>query len=110
MTRLIVLLAVLGVAACDKPSRDDCHKALINMQHLMGTENLVQTNSLDADIRACQGGSSIKSVRCAIKATTMDELRKCAFWTLPPPGSGSAGSGSAGSGSAGSAGSAGSGK
>ena len=97
MTRILVLAAVLGLAACDKPSRDDCHKALINMQHLMGTENLIQTNSLDADIRACQGGSSIKSVQCAIKATTMDELRACAFWTLPPAGSGSAGSGSAGS-------------
>jgi len=113
MKRLVLAIGLL--AACDKPSKEDCHKALLNMQHLMNTESLTAQENLDSEVRRCRGGSSTKSVQCAIKATTLDELRHCEFYKIPAaadqalgsgvaaPGSGSAGSGSAGSGSAGSA-------
>lgn len=122
MTRLVLLAALaLGLAtslpACDKPSTSDCKKALLNMQHLMGTDNLLENGGVDSEIRACQGGSTKKSVQCAIKATTLEELRQCDFYKVRAKAAGS-GSAAAGSGSAaapapapaGSAGSAGSGK
>jgi len=98
-----VVFAIALLAACDKPSKDDCRKALVNMQHLMGTESLSETESLDGEVRRCMGGSSTKSVACAIKATTLDELRHCDFYKIPAQTDqalGSGRSGSAGSGSA----------
>jgi hypothetical protein len=112
MTRIVLAVALaLGLAACDKPSKDDCRKALLNMQHLMGTENLDTAGggALEGEVRRCQGGSRKEAVACAIKATTMDELRRCDFYKVDekmgssapaPTGSGSA---TAPAGSAGSA-------
>ena len=67
------------VAACNKPSDDDCRKALSNMQHLQGTENLGNPSSFEGEVRRCKGGSTKEAVQCAIKAQNMDELKKCAF-------------------------------
>jgi hypothetical protein len=94
MKRLVFVLATL--AACDKPSGEDCRKALVNMQHLLGTENLGEEKSLEGDVRACRGGSKREAVACAIKAQTLDELKACDFNKVPlkPAGTGS-GSGSA---------------
>lgn len=91
MTRL-ALFALVLLAACDKPTTESCRKALANMQHLLGTENLNQTG-FEGEVRRCRGGSSRKSVECASNAATLDELRKCEFYKVPdspPAGSGSA--------------------
>jgi len=102
MRTLLAVAVIIGLSACDKPTKDDCRKALLNMQHLMGTENLdTSGGGLEGEVRRCQGGSTKAAVECATKAATMDDLRKCAFYKVDQ-GSGSAGSGSAGSGSAGS--------
>jgi hypothetical protein len=77
-----VIFAVLLLAACNKPSEENCRKALHNMQHLMGTENL-DTSGFEGEVRRCKGGSKTEAVDCAIKATTMDELRACDFNKLP---------------------------
>ena len=101
MTRFaIALLLVLG--ACDKPTADDCEKALRNMQQLLGTDNLNTTAGIQGEVRRCRGGSSKEAVACAIKATSIEDLNKCDFERngkhggINPNGSG-AGSGSAGS-------------
>jgi hypothetical protein len=85
MTRLalIALTALPLLGGCDKPKPEDCRKALINMQHLLGTENLNDTASLEGEVRRCRGGSKRKAVECAIKAQTIDELRACDFYQLP---------------------------
>jgi len=105
MRTLLAVAVVVGLAslaACDKPSKDDCRKALLNMQHLMGTENVDSGGGgIEGEVRRCQGGSRKEAVDCAIKATTMDELRHCAFYKIDE-GSGSGSAGSSGSGSAGS--------
>ena len=81
--RLFALIATVtlgfGVAACDKPTPDACEKALRNMQRLLGTDNLGTTASLQGEVRRCRGGSSKEAVACAIKATTLDELKACDF-------------------------------
>ena len=131
MTRLasllvaVVAVAVVGLGGCSKPSEADCRKALANMQRLMGTDNLRDDGRIEGDVRRCKGGSKKKAVACAIKATTLDELRACEFFhvpinftppnvgsgsgaVVPPTGSGAAGSaaGSAAAGSGSAAGSA----
>jgi hypothetical protein len=86
------LIALALLAACDKPADEDCRKALANMQHLLGTENLTEAKSLEGDVRACRAGSTKEAVACAIKAQTLDELNACDFHKVPakPAGSGSA--------------------
>jgi hypothetical protein len=85
MTRLALIALAAGalLAGCDKPKPDDCRKALLNMQHLLGTENLNDTSTLEGEVRRCRGGSKRKAVECAIKAQTLDELRACDFYKLP---------------------------
>ncbi len=102
MTRIALLSAVvLGlVAGCNKPSKEDCRKAIENMRSLMHTTQL--ETDVEGEVRRCNGGSKKETVECAIKATTVDELRACKFMHIPDdttPDSGSA-AGSAGSGSA----------
>jgi hypothetical protein len=87
MTRLALIVALFLAAACDKPTPDDCEKALRNMKHLLGTENLTDTASLQSEIRRCRGGSSKEAVACAIKANTLDELHACDFEKVPGGGS-----------------------
>lgn len=84
MTRLaLIVLALLTLGACDKPTPEDCRKALANMQRLLGTENLNTAATLEGEVRRCRGGSKRKAVECAIKATTLDELRACDFEKVP---------------------------
>ncbi len=80
MKRLVLIaLSVCALAACDKPTNDDCEKALHNMQRLLGTEHLSTTASLQGEIRRCRGGSTKEAVACAIKANTLEELKACDF-------------------------------
>ena len=90
--RLIAIIAALGSAACDKPTSEDCEKALRNMQRLLNTDNLGTTASLQGEIRRCRGGSSKAAVACAIKANTLEELKACDFEKTGHSGSGQSGS------------------
>jgi hypothetical protein len=100
------MLATLGgvgaLGACNKPSPDDCRKALANMQRLLGTDQLLKAGDLEGEVRRCRGGSKRESVECAIKATTLEQLRACDFQKLPsgaaPKAGSDAGSGSGSSG------------
>lgn len=85
MTRklLAVVLVVVGLGACDKPSEVDCRKAIANMQTLLGTDKLLATEDLQAAVRRCKGSSSKKSVQCAIDATSIDALDKCGLMPVP---------------------------
>ena len=80
---VLAMVTVLGLSACNKPTPDDCRKALLNMQHLLGTENLNTTADIEGEVRRCRGGSKRAAVACAIKATTLDELRACDFYKVP---------------------------
>lgn len=93
---LVAALGVSGVSACDKPTPEDCEKALRNMQQLLGTDNLNTTAGIQSEIRRCRGGSSRTAVACAIKAQTIEDLNKCDFERNGKHGGiGSGGAGSA---------------
>ena len=105
-TILTTVLLALGAGACDKPSEDDCEKALRNMQQILGTDTFSKDPAaLQSEVRRCRGASSKTAVACAIKAETLADLNNCDFEKTGKHGginiSGS-GAGS-GSGSAGSA-------
>ena len=79
MKRLFALAILL--AACSKPSADDCRKALTNMQHLLGSENLSKSaGDQEGEVRRCKGGSSKEAVQCAINAQSLEDLKKCDFY------------------------------
>ena len=88
MTRIAILLVAVFMFGCDKPTPEDCEKALRHMKHLLGTENLNETG-LQGEVRRCRGGSSKEAVACAIKAQTLAELKACDF-EKAPSGAGSA--------------------
>jgi hypothetical protein len=79
---IVSLLAVLS-SGCEKPSEESCRKAISNMQQLMGTDNLRDHAAVESEVRRCKGGSSRKSVECAINAKTLQELRTCDFYKVP---------------------------
>ena len=78
-----LLAALVAGAGCNKPSEDDCRKALSNMQTLMGTEYVSLNNDIQGEVRRCRGGSSNKAVECAANAKTLDELKACDFMKVP---------------------------
>ena len=93
MKRFAVVLGFVVLAgACNKPSEDDCRKALTNVRSLLGTS--ADPSDVEGDVRRCKGGSSKKNVECAINATTIEQLKGCGFFKIPDkkPGDGDAGS------------------
>lgn len=78
MKRFLLVLAVAGAGACNKPSADECRQAIVNMETLLdsGAANDVD---IEGEIRRCRGGSTKEAVACAIKAKSRAELDACAF-------------------------------
>ena len=77
MIRILLLLALAFAAACNKPTDDDCRKAIVNMQTLLGTDKLNAGGDLEAAVRRCRGNTSKKAVQCAIEAQNLEGLKKC---------------------------------
>src|SRR5262249_47264630 len=76
---VLAALAPLGAGACNKPTPDDCRKAISNMERVLGTEAAARNTGNEREVRRCRGGSTKEAVACAIKATTTEELKACAF-------------------------------
>jgi hypothetical protein len=86
---LVVVIAAAsglgGLGACNKPQADDCRKALLNMQALLGTSAIGKgAVDIEGEVRMCKGGSTKESVACAENATTLDQLKACGFMTAKP--------------------------
>jgi len=78
MTRLMIAMALAFMAmSCEKPSEDDCRKAIANMRRLLGTDKATDANDMEAAVRSCRGNSHKKTVTCAIAAQSVDELKAC---------------------------------
>jgi len=76
---LLVVIAIVGAGACNKPTADDCRLAISNMQTLLGTDTAAKSSDIESQVRLCKGGSTRESVACAKKATTPAELDACNF-------------------------------
>ena len=76
---VVVMLAGLG-GACNKPAAEDCRKAIMNMEALLGTTPVGATpGDIEGEVRRCKGGSTREAVDCAIKATSVEQLKACGF-------------------------------
>lgn len=99
MKRFAVVLGLVVLAgACNKPSEESCRKAMANVRSILGTESAVA--DIEAGVRRCKGGSSKKTVECAINAKTREQLKECGFFKIPEGAAGSAAGSGAGSGTA----------
>ncbi len=85
---LLVVVAIIGAGgagACNRPSAEDCRLAVAKMRELYGTESSARNTDAEGDVRSCKGGSSKEAVACAIKATTLAELKACGFESPKTP-------------------------
>jgi hypothetical protein len=74
-----LVLAGSVISGCNKPSETDCRAAITNMEKLLGTEAAARNVDNEGEVRRCRGGSTKQAVACAAKATSVDELKACAF-------------------------------
>jgi hypothetical protein len=86
MKRLLFLVCVTtSLAACDKPSAEDCQRALENMQvQMFGPTNAFDRTDISGEVRRCRTGSTKESVACAIAAKSPEDLKACKFESAKP--------------------------
>jgi hypothetical protein len=74
MKKLAFLLLLVG---CNKPSESDCRKAIENIRRLTETDKIQGTDDIEAAVRSCRGNASKESVKCAIEASSREQLVRC---------------------------------
>lgn len=79
MKHLFVLMAIaLGLAGCNtKPEAGDCRRAINRIRELTGTANIQGAGDIEAAVRSCRGNASKESVRCAMEASSIEQLERC---------------------------------
>jgi hypothetical protein len=76
----VALTGLGGIGACNKPAAEDCRKAILNMEQLLGTTTISKVDGdIEGEVRRCKGGSSKDAVACAMNATTLEQLKACGF-------------------------------
>ena len=77
---VVALLGPVGLGACNKPAAEDCRKAILNMENLLGTTTVGKADGdLEGEVRRCKGGSRKEAVACASSATSVEQLKACGF-------------------------------
>jgi hypothetical protein len=75
---VVLVVAMCALAGCDKPSESDCKKAIANIRLLLGTDKLTEDTGLSAGwVRSCQGSAKRSTVKCAMEASTVEQLQRC---------------------------------
>jgi hypothetical protein len=77
MKRLVLVLALVGVGACSKPSTEDCRKAVLNLQRIRGLDTNAQGPDPEQYARKCRATGNPDVVRCIINAKTEQDLARC---------------------------------
>ena len=73
----LLLLAVLALAGCSRPTEEECRKAVMNLQKLRGLDSKQQAPDPEVAVRRCRTAGDTKSVRCLIAARTSAEADAC---------------------------------
>lgn len=76
---LVTMLGATLAGGCNKPEAEDCRKAILNMEKLLGTASMKEATDIEGEVRRCKGGSKREAVACAIAATSVDQLKACGF-------------------------------
>lgn len=75
---LTLVMAALGTSfGCDKPTEEQCKKAVENIRKLTGTSQSDFGADPQAAIRSCKSNASKASVQCMTEAKTIEALTKC---------------------------------
>jgi len=85
---LLVVVAILsagGAGACNKPSAEDCRLAVTKVRDLYDPEVATRNTDIEAEVRACKGGSTKEDVACVLKAQAATEFEACNFWARKTP-------------------------
>ena len=72
----LLLLLGLFLGACNKPSPDDCRKAVLNLQKVRG-QDAEHAPDVERAVRKCQATGSKKTVECLIQAKTAADADAC---------------------------------
>lgn len=72
-----LLVALLLCVACNKPAEGDCRKAIEKIRQLTGTANIQGGADIEAAVRSCRGNASKESVKCAMEASSLEQLERC---------------------------------
>jgi hypothetical protein len=69
-----LLALAVGLGGCDKPSADECQKAVDNITKIYGND---PNRDRGAAVRSCRAKSSRAQVACMASAKTAEDLAKC---------------------------------
>ena len=75
--RLLAALLLFGLAGCERPTDDECRRAVYNMQKLRGVENDATAPDPEAAIRRCRSSGKKDSTLCLANAKTLEEAKAC---------------------------------
>lgn len=76
--RILLALAMFALVGCSKPSEGDCKRAIANIRALLGTDKLTEDSGQNsAWVRSCRGSAKKESVKCAMEASTVEQLKRC---------------------------------
>jgi hypothetical protein len=78
MKRILLACGLMALVACNKPSEGDCKRAIANIRVLLGTDKLTTESDQSAGmVRSCRGSAKKESVKCAMEASTVEQLKRC---------------------------------
>ena len=77
MKTVLFAILLLAAGACNKPEEGDCRKAIERIRELTGTANIQGGADVEAAVRSCRGNSSKDQVKCAMEASSLEQLERC---------------------------------
>jgi hypothetical protein len=75
--RALLLACGLLLLGCDRPTEDECTKAVENLQKLRGLEHDVAAPNPQVAIRKCRANGHKESTKCLAEAKTLAEADAC---------------------------------
>ena len=76
MRTLLLVLCAWTLGCGNKPTEEDCKKAIANIQKVTGVQPNTEEETLAA-IRKCRGQSTKGAAECMANAKTTDEIDAC---------------------------------
>ncbi|MBI4510820.1 MAG: hypothetical protein HY698_14395 [Deltaproteobacteria bacterium] len=70
-------LLLLGILGCDRPSEEECARAIANINKITAFESQAQGKDAAAAVRSCRSQGTKAAVQCWIRATSVEDLAKC---------------------------------
>ena len=73
----LLLGAIVILAGCNRPSEDECNRAVESIQRIHEIQHSSGGPDAKAAVRQCRAWWNRAQVTCAIQAKSLEELAKC---------------------------------